>query len=103
MSNIPDPPAIISINNARMSYILAIIGIVGAFFMIIKRETIGDTLGEAEWMDHVGGVYNLVVYAAVFVFFWSIATLTGTTDLLFKPFLWLVPGSGDAGIQPGGF
>lgn len=75
-----------------MSVIFALLGMVGSFFMIKYREYIGDAIGEADWMSKVGGVYNVVVILAVFIFFWSLATLTGTTEILFSPLLWLIPG-----------
>jgi len=75
-----------------MKYFLSILGIVAAFFMVTKREMVGDMLGEAEWMKKVGGVYNFLVFFAFFLFLWSIATLTGTLDFLFTPIRWLFPG-----------
>jgi hypothetical protein len=75
-----------------MSIFLSLVGIVGAFFMIKYREFIGNMMGEAAWMSKVGGVYNFVIIVAVFIFFWSLATLTGTTDILFRPLLWILPG-----------
>lgn len=65
--------------------------------MLKYRERLGDFMGEADWMKYVGGVYNFVIILAIFIFFWSLATLTGTTDILFTPFLYLLPG----GINPG--
>lgn len=75
-----------------MGYILPIIGIIGSFFMIKYREQIGGMMGEAQWMTKIGGVYNVVILVAIFIFFWSLASLTGTTDLLFRPILWFIPG-----------
>jgi hypothetical protein len=75
-----------------MNIILSLIGIVGSLFMIKYRERIGEMFGEADWMVKVGGIYNLVIIVAIFIFFWSIASLTGTTGILFKPFLYLIPG-----------
>ena len=75
-----------------MGYIPPIIGIIGSFFMIKYREYIGSMMGEADWMAKIGGVYNFVIVIAIFIFFWSLASLTGTTDLLFRPLLWLIPG-----------
>lgn len=66
-----------------MRYVLSIIGIILAFFMVKKRESLGDMLGDPEWSSGIGGIYNLIVVAALFIFFWSIATITGTTDILF--------------------
>ena len=66
-----------------MHIVLSLVGIVGSFFLIKEREKVGDMFGEAEWMRKVGGVYNVVVICALFIFFWSLAELTGTTDVLF--------------------
>lgn len=74
-----------------MKYLLYAVGFFGPVFMIRYRQQIGDMMGEAEWMNKVGGVYNFVVIIAVLVFFWTIATMTGTTDVLFAPILWLFP------------
>lgn len=75
-----------------MSWILPILGIVLSFFLVYKRQMFGDMFGEADWMLKVGGVYNLMVIIGLFIFFWSIAELTGTTMILFTPFTWLIPG-----------
>lgn len=79
-----------------MHYILPLIGIVASVFMLKYRERLGDFMGEADWMHYVGGVYNFVIILALFIFFWSLASLTGTTDILFRPFLYLLPG----GVNP---
>lgn len=75
-----------------MSYILPILGIAGSVLMLMYREWIGNLVGEAEWVNKIGGVYNFVIILAVLVFFWSLAVLTGTTFLLLQPLLWLFPG-----------
>jgi hypothetical protein len=74
-----------------MNYVLSIFGIFASFYMIKYREKVGDMLGEAEWMSKVGGIYTVVIFLATFIFFWSVAELTGTTDYLFAPVLWLFP------------
>ncbi len=74
-----------------MEYVYPILGIVFAFILIKYREQIGDTFGDPDWMSPLGGVYFFIVYIAIFIIFWSIASLTGTTGILFKPFLWLFP------------
>jgi hypothetical protein len=79
-----------------MGTFLSLVGIVGSLFLIKYRERVGEMIGEADWMTKIGGVYNFVVIVAVFIFFWSIASLTGTTGILFKPLLYIIPG-----IQPG--
>ncbi|MBP9773741.1 MAG: hypothetical protein KBD00_03870 [Candidatus Peribacteraceae bacterium] len=68
-----------------MNIIFGLLGIVGSFFLVVKREAIGDMFGEAEWMQKVGGVYNVMIICAIFLFFWSIAFMTGTMDVLFSP------------------
>jgi uncharacterized membrane protein YdfJ with MMPL/SSD domain len=73
-------------------YLLIAAGLVGPFVLIRYRETVGDSLGEAEWMRKVGGVHNVVVIAALFIFFWTLAELTGTTGVLFAPLKFLAPG-----------
>jgi heme/copper-type cytochrome/quinol oxidase subunit 2 len=74
-------------------WFLKLCAMVVAGFMIKYRERIGDTVGNADWMKYVGGVYNLIVISAVFIFFWSIASLTGTTDIFFAPLFFLVGGA----------
>ena len=73
-------------------YLLIAIGIIGPVFLIIYRETIGDTIGEADWMRKVGGVYNVIVIVALLIFFWALADVTGTTSILFGPLRYLSPG-----------
>lgn len=78
-----------------LRYALSIIGIVASFLLLKYRERIGEIIGEAEWMRRFGGVYNIIVIAAIFIFFWSIAALTGTTNFFLKPITFLIPGSRD--------
>ena len=66
-------------------------GIILAFFMIKYRERVGDSMGEADWMRSVGGVYMIVIALAICIFLWSIAALTNTTDILLSP-VFLIPG-----------
>ena len=84
-----------------MRILLCLIGIVGSFFMLRYRETIGDMMGEGDWMRKVGGVYNFVIIVAVFIFFWSLAELTGTTSFLFAPITWLFPGMRGTPVDSG--
>lgn len=72
-------------------YLWPILGIVFALVLIKKREQIGDVFGDPDWLGPVGGVYGGIVLLAIFIIFWSIAALTDTTHILFKPFLWLFP------------
>ncbi len=75
-----------------MSYVFAILGLVLSVAMLKYRERLGDFMGEADWMRYVGGVYNFVIILALFIFLWCLAVLTGTTEMLFSPFLYLLPG-----------
>ena len=73
-------------------YLLLAAGLIGPFCMMYYRERIGDMIGEAEWMRKVGGVYNVVVFIALFIFFWTLAEATGATDILFSPLKSILPG-----------
>ncbi len=70
-----------------MTTFLSLLGILAAYVLIRYREIIGDTIGQPDWASKVGGIYNVVIFCGIFVFFWSLATLTGTTDVLFAPLL----------------
>ncbi len=72
--------------------ILEICGMVAAGLMIKYREKIGDIIGDAEWMRYVGGVYNFIIILAIFLFFWSVASLTGTQQIFFAPIAWFFGG-----------
>lgn len=65
-----------------MRIILSIAGIVLSFFMLKHRESVGDMLG---------GRYMAAVLVAVFLFLFSVASLTKTDELLLSPILWLFP------------
>ena len=69
--------------------------------MFKYRERIGDAVGEADWMRKIGGVYAVVMIVALVIFFWSIAELTGTTDILFRPLLYLIPGLPKQEVEEG--
>lgn len=68
-------------------------GMVLGALLIKYRQQIGDEIGDAEWMRYVGGVYNFVILMGVLIFFWSIATLTGTADIFFAPLFWIIGGT----------
>lgn len=78
-----------------MRYALSVIGIVASFFLVKYRERVGEITGEAEWMKKVGGVYNVIVIIAIVIFFWSIAAITGTTNIFLKPISYILPFSSD--------
>ncbi len=75
-----------------LRYALIAAGLIGPFFMIIYRESIGDLMGEPSWTKIFGGIYAVVVFLAIFIFFWTIAEMTNSTDVLFHGLLYLVGG-----------
>ena len=79
-----------------MSTFLSLIGIVGSFFLIKYRERAGDMIGDAAWMQPIGGIYNFLIIFSVFIFFFSVAALTGTTDIFFGWVRFLIPGQAPA-------
>jgi hypothetical protein len=68
-----------------MNITLGIIFIAFGFLLIKYREPIGDTLGEPAWSQKVGGMYNVMIILGIALFFWGLATMVGTTDILFAP------------------
>jgi len=86
-----------------MTYVFAIIGIISSFFIVKKREYLGDCFGDPEWASKIGGIYNLLTIIAVMIFFWSVASLTGTMDVLFAPiYMFLSFGRAGGGAPEGG-
>jgi hypothetical protein len=83
-----------------MNILFGIFGVIGSVVMLKYREKLGDIMGDPDWMRYVGGVYNFIVLLAIFLFFWSIAVMTGTTSVLFKPLLLLFPNPNPT-ITPG--
>lgn len=79
-----------------MGTVFAVLGLGLSFAMIKFRESIGNSIGEADWMRKVGGVYNVIVMCAVAMFFWSISYLTGTQDIFLAPVLKLFPAANKA-------
>lgn len=74
-----------------MRKFIFILGIFFSFFLIKYRESLGNSLGQMKWMSHVGGIYYVIVFIAIFIFFWSIAELTNTTNIFLYPILLLLP------------
>lgn len=75
-----------------MRIFLSILGIILSIAMLKYRQQVGDTVGEAEWMKKIGGIYNFIILLALFFLIWSIASLTNTTQILFAPIRWVLPG-----------
>lgn len=82
-----------------MHIFLSLMGIVVALALLKYREPMGNMIGEAEWMQKVGGVYNVIIIISLLIFFWSLAELTGTTDMFFAPIKWMIPGMQVTGEQ----
>ncbi len=80
-----------------MHIILGLIGIVFAAVLIKFREQVGAMLGEPTWAEKIGGIYNVIIIIGVFIFFWSIAYMTNTQDVLFAPIMNLFPNKDAAG------
>ncbi len=74
-----------------MDKFFAVIGFVLTYFIIRNRESIGDSLGDQEWMRPLGGIYGVIVIVAILIFFWSLATITGTQEFFFTPVRWILP------------
>lgn len=72
-------------------YLLSIVGIIGSFYLVKYREVIGNSLGEPAWMRSFGGIYTFLVFIAIFIFFWSLATITNSTDILLAPVKMIFP------------
>lgn len=75
-----------------MHIFFGLIGILFGYAIIRYREQIGNALGDPEWAGRVGGIYNVLIIVGIFIFFWSLAVLTNTTDILFLPIVSLFPG-----------
>lgn len=77
-----------------MGILRGLIGILIGYALIRYREPIGAMIGDPDWAAKVGGIYNVLILLGVFIFFWSIASMTGTTDVLFYPILMFFPQKG---------
>lgn len=72
-----------------------ILAIVGAFLLIKYRQKVVGLTGKFAWAEKylgTGGTYNLMVIIAIILFFWGVAKMTGTTDVLLGPLRGLLPG-----------
>lgn len=75
-----------------MNTFLSLIGLVVSMLMLKFRGPLGDMIGEAGWMSKIGGVYNVIILVAIFLFFWSLAELTGTRDFFLGFLKYFIPG-----------
>ena len=67
--------------------ILGLMGIALSFLIFRFRRMIGDTIGEGVWMQKIGGVYTVVIYAGIFIFFWSLLMIFNLTNIFIAPFI----------------
>lgn len=74
-----------------MNFLVGLTGIALSLAMIKYRSKIADMVGSADWMMKLGGVYNVILLAAFAIFIFSVATVTGTTDVFLAPILWILP------------
>ncbi|MFH0851558.1 MAG: hypothetical protein V1876_02310 [Candidatus Peregrinibacteria bacterium] len=74
-----------------MTTFLGFVGLICSILLIRYRERMAEMLGAGEWMDYLGGVYNVIILTAVLLFFFSVAALTGTLDFFLTPVRWLLP------------
>jgi len=80
-------------------WFLELLGMAAGALLIKYRERVGEMVGDADWMRYVGGVYNFIVLIGIFIFFWSIAALTGTQGIFLAPLVWFIGGA-FGGHQP---
>ena len=71
-----------------------ILGIVFGILMVKYREQVGNAIGEPEWANKVGGIYNVVIILGILMCLWGLAALTNTQDFLFAPILSFFPNKG---------
>ncbi|MBI3332209.1 hypothetical protein HYZ99_04635 [Candidatus Peregrinibacteria bacterium] len=82
-----------------MRIFLGLLGIALSLVLLKYRERIGNMIGEAEWMQKIGGIYNVIILIALIIFFWSLAELTGTTNIFFAPLRMIIPGGRQMEIE----
>lgn len=74
-----------------MSFFLGLLAIAFGVAIIKYREQVGEAVGDPAWAGKVGGIYNVLIIFGIFMCFWGLATITGTSDILFAPILGLFP------------
>lgn len=73
--------------NPMGDVILGLIGIALSFFIIKFRRMIGDTIGDAPWMQRVGGIFTITIFAAMGIFLWSLLMIFGLENAFLGPLL----------------
>ena len=77
-----------------MSIFLGFIAIGFGAVLIYFREACADMVGEPAWAGKVGGMQIVLVIVGILMCFWGLATMTGTSDILFSPMTRFLPGLG---------
>lgn len=75
-----------------MNFFLGLLAIGFGGCLIKFREAWADAVGEPTWAAKVGGMQIVMVIVGIVICFWGLATMTGTTDVLFGPILNFLPG-----------
>lgn len=75
-----------------MYFFLGLLSIGFGAFLIKFREACADAVGEPAWAMKIGGMPNVIVLLGIFFCFWGLATMTGTSDILFAPITHFLPG-----------
>ena len=74
-----------------MSIFLGFLGLAFGSFLIYFREATADSFGEPDWAAKVGGMQIVIVGVGLFICLWGLATMTGSSDLLFSPITMFLP------------
>jgi hypothetical protein len=82
-------------------FFLGAIGMIFSFLLIKYRERVGDAIGDPDWANKLGGIYNVLIICGTLGFFWSISYITNTQDILFAPLFWIFPQKAAPGGVPG--
>jgi len=64
------------------------LAIVASFFLLKYRVNVVATTGKFGWCEKYlgdGGTYRFMVICSILLFFWGVANLTGTEDILMSP------------------
>ena len=84
--------------------IKGLLAIVGAFLLIKYRERIVNLTGKFAWAEKYlgyGGTYHFMVILAIILFFWGVASMTGTTDVFLGPLKGIFGGGGSVPVDQG--
>lgn len=75
---------------ASMNIVIGLFFLVLSILILLYRVPIRHFLGQVEWAERMlgpGGTYTFLLALAVFLFFLSLAVMTGALDVFFGGFL----------------